>query len=49
MLGKRRDGLNIYCGIADERVTLTCGPVRPTIRQRLHRRNRILGLSCLIT
>ncbi|MDA4134374.1 MAG: metalloregulator ArsR/SmtB family transcription factor [Thaumarchaeota archaeon] len=42
ILSKRRDGLNIFYSISDERITQACELVRTTIRQRLHRTNRIL-------
>ena len=45
ILGKRRDGLNIYYSITDERIVRACELVRATIRQRLHRTNRLVEFA----
>lgn len=45
ILAKRREGLNIYYSIADERIVQACEIVRATIRQRLHRTNRLLQIT----
>lgn len=45
ILAKRRDGLNIYYRIADERIVQACEIVKATIRQRLHRTNRLLEIT----
>ena len=42
ILGKRRDGLNIYYSISDERIIQACELVNATIRQRLDKTSRIL-------
>jgi ArsR family transcriptional regulator, virulence genes transcriptional regulator len=45
ILAKRRDGLNIYYSIADERIVQACDLVKAAIRQRVNRENQLLGLS----
>jgi ArsR family transcriptional regulator len=45
ILGKRRDGLNIYYSIGDARIVQACELVNAAIRQRLDRTNRILGAA----
>ncbi len=45
ILAKRRDGLNIYYSITDDRIIEACELVRATIRQKLHRTNRILEIT----
>ena len=45
ILGKRRDGLNIYYSITDQRIVQACDLVRATIRQKLHRANRLVKLA----
>ena len=42
ILAKRRDGLNIYYSITDTRIVEACELVKATIRQRMHRTNRLL-------
>jgi len=45
ILGKRRDGLNIYYSITDERIIQACELVKAAIRQRMHRTNRLLEIA----
>jgi ArsR family transcriptional regulator len=45
ILAKRRDGLNIYYSIADERIVQACDIVRAAIRQRMHKTNRLLEIT----
>lgn len=45
IVGKRREGLNIYYSITDERIVQACELVKATIRQRLHRTNRLLEIA----
>ena len=45
ILEKRREGLNIYYSIADERIVQACEIVRAAIRQRLHSTNRLLRVT----
>ena len=49
ILAKRRDGLNIYYSITDDRIIEACELVRATIRQKLHRTNRILEITRALT
>ena len=45
ILDKRREGLNIYYSIADERIVQACEIVRAAIRQRLYSNNRLLQVT----
>ncbi len=45
IVSKRRDGLNIYYSITDERIIQACELVKATIRQRLRRTNRLLEIT----
>jgi DNA-binding transcriptional ArsR family regulator len=45
ILSKRRDGLNVYYSIADERINEACELVRAMIRQNLHSGNRLLEVA----
>jgi len=45
ILGKRREGLNIYYSITDARIVEACELVRETIRERIGRTNRLLKVT----
>ena len=45
ILAKRREGLNIYYNLTDERIVQACEIVKAAIRQRLHRTNQLLRIT----
>jgi ArsR family transcriptional regulator, virulence genes transcriptional regulator len=45
ILAKRREGLNIYYTLTDERIVQACEIVKAAIRQRLHRTNQLLQVT----
>lgn len=45
ILEKRREGLNTYYSIADERIVQACEIVRASIRQRFYSTNRLLQVT----